>query len=428
MCRWKIWKRWSPEPLGRAIPSLLISHRQLIVLALTLFFCVIPLASAETSAHVLSTESDYVFSEFLRFSLEAEPEAPVTEVILFYGQVDEPLVRRIYPSFVPGERIDVEYTESLEPGQFAPGTRFRIWWELHTGEDSVRTATTYLSYADNNHLWHRLSGERVDTYWYGNGESRAEALTPRAEDVLSRLESQVGVEVEGRISVYIYNDRRHMQRAISPRSSGYDERVMTLGITVGENTLLLLGPHRDVELTMAHELSHIVVGMSTNNPYTDLPRWLDEGLAMYAEGELPADNRQALDRAIRNDELLSVRSMSSYTGQASKVDLFYGEAYSIVSFLLDGYGRERMRQLLHLFSTGTRQEDALQRVYGFGLQGLDRRWRESLGLGPRPEPTERPSPQPEQVDGKLALCPSIFGALILPFGGAALAARAGTHS
>jgi hypothetical protein len=229
--------------------------------------------------------------------------------------------------------------------------------------------------------------------------------------------------VEERIRIYVYNNRRHMQRAISPRSSGYDERVMTLGMTVGEDTLLLLGPHRDVQLTMAHELSHIVVGMSTDNPYTRLPRWLDEGLAMYAEGELPAENRQALDRAIRNDELLSVRSMSSYTGQASQVDLFYGEAYSIVAFLLDEYGRGRMQQLLHLFSKGMRQEEALQRIYGFGLQGLDRRWRESLGLDPRPTPTE----QPEQADSERAWCPFSFGALALPLDGVTLAAKAATH-
>jgi hypothetical protein len=44
-------------------------------------------------------------------------------------------------------------------------------------------------------------------------------------------------------------------------------------------------------------LSHIVVGLATKNPFGDLPRWLDEGLAMYAEGELPARNRRALEQA-----------------------------------------------------------------------------------------------------------------------------------
>ncbi|MEA3406520.1 MAG: peptidase MA family metallohydrolase [Chloroflexota bacterium] len=423
MCRWKSWNRWSRN---RIRGNKILSPQWRAVLALIVFLFAIPSVSAATPVHVLSTENDHVFSEFLKFNIEAEAEESITEAILFYGQVDEPLVRRIYPSFSPGKRVHVEHTEPLDPGQFAPGTNFRIWWELHTAKSSFRTATRYLSYTDNHHRWHKISGQRVDLYWYGNGESRAEWLLHRAGDALSRLEQEVGVTVQRRINIYVYNNRQDMQRAISPRSEGYDAQVMTLGLAVGEKTLLLLGPHRDVESTMAHELSHIVVGMSTDNPYTHLPRWLDEGLAMYAEGELPADNRRALDRAIRGDDLLSVRSMSSYPGRASEVDLFYGEVYSIARFLLDEYGRERMRQLLHLFSTGMGQEEALQRTYGFGVQGLDDRWRESLGLEPRPKPTERPSPQPKEEGRAIAraLCPYLLDGMALLFGGAVLDSRA----
>lgn len=379
---------------------------------------------------ILSRKNDYIFSEFLQFSLEAEAEEPITEVVLFYGQMDEPLVRRIYPPFTPGQSVHVEHTETLDAGQFAPGTRLRTWWELHTADTVFETTTEEFIYTDNNHDWHKVTGPRVDVYWYDGGESRAEHLVTSAEDTLSRLESEVGVAVEEHISIYVYNDRQDMQRAISLRAAGYDERVVTLGMAIGEDTLLLLGPHRDVELTMAHELSHIVVGLSTDNPYTDLPRWLDEGLAMYAEGELSASNQRALDRAIREDALLSVRSMTSYTGRANEVDLFYGQAHSIVTFLLDEYGREHMQQLLHHFSTGMRQEEALQRTYGFGLQGLDDRWRESVGLEPRAQPIEDPSPRPkeeERENDEEAFCPSLLGAMILPLGGAVLAARAKRH-
>ncbi len=428
MWQWKIWRRWSPERIGKAISSLFPSHRRLVVLTLIFFFCVVPAVSAEGSVGILSRENDYAFSEFLQFSLEAEAEAPITEIILFYGQADEPLVRRIYPSFSPGKRVQVEHTETLERGQFAPGTRLRTWWELHTTDTTFETEIEQFTYTDNNHDWHKVEGPRVDVYWYGDGESRAERLVTSAEDTLAHLESEVGVAVEERISIYVYNDQRDMQRAVSPRSEGYDERVMTLGMTSGKDTLLLLGSHRDVTSTMAHELSHIVVGLSTDNPYTDLPRWLDEGLAMYAEGELPAGNRRALERAIEEDALLSVRSMSSYTGRAGEVDLFYGEAYSIVSFLLEEYGREDIRRLLDLFSRGMRQEEALQEAYDFGLQELDDRWRESLGLEPRPRPTERSSPQPKEEEERTkeerVSCPSLLGAMVLPLGSAALAARA----
>jgi len=95
-----------------------------------------------------------------------------------------------------------------------------------------------------------------------------------------------------------------------------------------------------------------------------------------------------------------VRSLSGYTGDPGQVDLFYGEVYSLVGYLLQTYGKEKMEQLLAAIREGLYQEDALQRVYGFGLDELDAQWRVSLGLQPRgasspaapatPRPVQRP--------------------------------------
>jgi len=295
------------------------------------------------------------------------------EVILFYGMQGRPIVRRIYPGFAPGKEVKISHTEPVEPGQFAPGTRLRAWWRLSTQDGALLTTETHIfEYTDTSRQWRTLTGAQVDLFWYGREESRARDLLAKAHTALDRLRSDMGVPSLKRIRIYVYT-----------RSESYDERVLTLGVAMDEHTMLLLGSHRDVFKTVAHELSHIVVGIATDNPYTDLPRWLDEGLAMWAEGELPADNRHALEDAIEADQLLSIRSMTSYSGRASDVDLFYGQAYSIVQFLLDEFGRAKLHDLLAAFAEGMRQEDALMRVYGFWLDELDDRWRVSLGLEPR---------------------------------------------
>ena len=143
---------------------------------------------------------------------------------------------------------------------------------------------------------------------------------------------------------------------------------------------------------------------------------------MYAEGEFPSDNRRALEKAVRDDNLLSIRSMSSYSGQASRVDLFYGQVYSVIDFMLKEYGRENMQRLLAEFAKGARQEKALQEIYGFDLDELDTRWRASLGLGPRPQVTEVasvPEGGKSRTEGGFT-CTSPVGALLLPLLGIAL--------
>ena len=62
---------------------------------------------------------------------------------------------------------------------------------------------------------------------------------------------------------------------------------------------------------LVHELTHLVVHQATFSPYGALPIWLDEGLAMYNEGELAPPFQSALQQAISEDKLISVRSLCS---------------------------------------------------------------------------------------------------------------------
>ncbi len=330
-----------------------------------------------------TTQWTHAFSRQLTFRATLESDDPIDEVILFYGVVDKPVVRRIYPEVSGSMPASVAHTEELEPGQFAPGTELRAWYQvvLETGE-VVTTPEERLLYVDEALQWEELVSDRVTLYWHGRAQAQAEDLLAAAEEVIDRLAAEMGVPPPDAVAIWVYNNERDMARATSTRSESYDARVTTLGMAMDGGTLLLLGSHRDVRRTLAHELCHVVVGLATDNPYIEIPRWLDEGLAMNAEGELPRDNQRALQTAIARDSLLTLRSMTSYSGDPQLVNLYYGQAYSIVAFMLETYGRETMQELLAVFAEGQRQDVALERVLGFGLDELESRWRVSLGLDP----------------------------------------------
>jgi len=128
---------------------------------------------------------------------------------------------------------------------------------------------------------------------------------------------------------------------------------------------------------ISHELTHLVIHQATFNPYNDLPTWLDEGLAMTAEGDLEAVFLAALDQANKNNGLISVRSLASpFSAYAGESLLAYAESYKIVEYLIDEYGREKMFELLSTFEQGSGYDEALNRVYGFDMDGLNSLWRE----------------------------------------------------
>ncbi|GAG25188.1 unnamed protein product, partial [marine sediment metagenome] len=135
---------------------------------------------------------------------------------------------------------------------------------------------------------------------------------------------------------------------------------------------------------VAHELAHLVTYQMTFNPYGDLPTWLNEGLSMYAEGDLRADLQSVLNQAVAGDNLISVRSLcGSFPAKTEEANLYYAQSYSLVDFLIREYDKDRVLQLLGVFKEGSPYDSALLEVYGFDMDGLDDLWRQSLGLEPR---------------------------------------------
>lgn len=365
-----------------------LALRWLFLLTLLVLLGAMPPCSfAAAPVQIRTNDVSFTFSEAIYFDLEAKTAQPPSLVILFYGVDNEPMWRRIYPTFTPDTNLTVQYTEELEPGQYAPGQILRSYWRLQFADGSqFETPTVRFAYTDDRFDWQSLSGATIDLHYYGGAKRQAADLLVAAQQALTRLSNDVGVATERRLQIYLYNSVRDMSGALSQRSAVFDSQVTTLGVAVSDDTLLLLGSDSNVKLTLAHELSHLVVGLATDNPYAGLPRWLDEGLAMYAEGQLPRVNQIALQQAIKNNDLLTIRSMSSYSGQAEQVDLYYGSVYSVVDYMLQAYGRDKMRTLLGVFAKGSLQQDALRQVYGLDLDGLDAAWRASLGLPPRELP------------------------------------------
>jgi hypothetical protein len=100
---------------------------------------------------------------------------------------------------------------------------------------------------------------------------------------------------------------------------------------------------------------------------------------MYNEGELDPYLRPYFDRAILDDKLISVRSLCSpFSAEPEKAYLSYAESYSLVEYLLDNYGQDKMLDLLALLKQGSGYDEALTEVYGFDIDGFDARWRETL--------------------------------------------------
>jgi hypothetical protein len=347
------------------------------------------------------------FPESATFQATITSAVEITSVVLEYGNKQQTcgeVIAKAFPQFTPGKTVNAEWTwEMRQSGSLPPGAQ--LWWRWRirdaNGEETV-TETNTATWLDDIHQWQNMNNgdsQSVRLHWYEGDQTFAIDLAKAAYDGLQFNETNSGLKADAPIDIYIYASTDDLKEAIlyEPSWTGGqafpNQNIVILGISPTD-----LDWGRDV---IVHELTHVLVGHLTFSCLGDVPTWLNEGLAVYSEGELDQGSQRQLEEAIREDTLLSIRSLSSGFSEVSdKAYLSYSESYSITKFLVETYGHDNMTSLLVALRDGLTIDEALQQTYGFSVDSLEDAWRGAIGAqsrstpsgGAPAQPTARPTP------------------------------------
>ena len=382
---------------------------------------------AENGIVVIDVGVEKDFPEQATFTVEAHSAADIVDVRLRYV-VDKmkyaEVVSEGRADFTPAIVIEATWVWDMRQASLPPGAEVSYWWVIEDAEGNrFQTAPESMSFDDDRYDWRSLTGGgpqpdpgnaqggEVTLFWYLGDDAFAEGLMAVCEEGMVRLVDEIGTYPERPIRIYIYASSEDLRGAmIFPQE-------WTGGVAYTEFSTIAIGISPDRrewgERALIHELTHLVVHQATFSPYGRLPTWLDEGLAMYNEGELESHFRSRLETAIAEGKLISVRSLCSpFSAVPDLAYLSYAQSYSLAAYLLDKYGKDRMLDLLAVLKEGATYDDAMIQVYGFDIDGLDANWRASLGNTALSAQRERSLPAAAMVSGALAAVVAIIGILI----------------
>ena len=372
------------------------------LLALALVFSGTGKVSASKLEDATDDQPVLDFPNTITFHVVINSPDIINSIVLEYGDQEETcgqVIAKAYPKFTAGKSVTVDWTWDMhQSGSLPPGAQ--IWWRWRiidaTGKETVSKQKTIL-WLDAVHPWQTLTRGDIRLHWYKNDQSFAQDLLDTAYDGLARVEKDAGLSTDQPIDLYAYADNNDMKDAVLYEPS------WTGGLAFPEHNIVILGISpsdlswgRRAEV---HELTHVLVGHLTFSCLGVVPTWLNEGLAVYSEGELELTSLLQLNDSIHNDTLLTVRSLSGrFSEIADKANLSYSESYSIVKFLIKTYGRDKVTALLIALRDGSTVDEALTNVYGFNIEGLEDAWRASIGARARPvEPNPTAVPTPTYV-------------------------------
>jgi len=351
---------------------------------ITILYLLILPAIAITIQH---NEGIPSYPDEILFRLAARGDAQIDSIELEFGTdalaCGQSINRAIPDDFIPGAAVETDWTWNLRrTGPIPPGTN--VWWRWiirDSNNDVFETPVQSLKFTDTLYPWKTLETDAIALYWYYGEDTFAKTLIDTGEQALRDLMEMTGVQIDGKIRIYVYSNSEEMQSAtlFAPEWSG------GLAFPRYSTVLLAIEPtHLDWgKRVLSHELAHVVIGRYTFSCIESVPIWLDEGLAMEAEGEPRDYHTELLLEAIEENNLQSLRELGEiFSNDPDRASLAYAQSQSLVSYLIDRYGQEKILSLLDAFRDGIPEDRALMRVLGVDRDGLESGWRESVGGAP----------------------------------------------
>jgi len=316
----------------------------------------------------------------ITFTLEYDAQDPVERIELFYTTSGEETLNLVTPTVADPDSGSVSYFLDLQIYYAPPGIDLVYFWRL-TGEDgaTAETERTVAPWIDTRFNWTSIETDDVRVSTYDGNPEFAQAILDSAQSAIDRIQVELNAELDEQVRIWAYRSTEDFAGTQAPNSEQWIAGVAYPGLKV-ILAVLPPGDYNEVGRVVPHEISHQVIHQAIENPYTGLPTWLDEGIAVTYQDNGYSHFPDLVRTAADQGALFSVRALNSgFPFDGGGATLGYAESYSIVMFIKEHFGEEALANLVNMYKQGVSHDEAAVDALGVDLDELDRLWKESLG-------------------------------------------------
>ncbi len=356
-----------------------------------LSFLLVPLATAQAEGALVVEENwhEVRFGESLRFHLIVSSSANVSSAVLTYRTTDNQAITIKQLDFAPKARVELTHEVDLTHRPLKPFVEIEYWWTVSDAKgNQLVTDPGLLSYKDTRFgEWQSLASQHVVIHWYNGDAAYGNLALNVADQAMDRIRDMIdpSLTVAQPFHLYLYASEADLAPALPATGrewavgQAYPELLTALAaVPPGPESASIM------RQLIPHELTHLLLYEAMGKKPERLPPWLNEGLAVVSEQTPDPDAELVLDRALQNDQLLTLASLCySFPRQDDRVSLAYAQSASVVRYIQQYYGQSAIKRLLEAYGDGLRCDEGVHRALGIRLGSLESQWRESLGAHPQ---------------------------------------------
>lgn len=390
-----------------------------------------PLAAQQPAPVPIKLLSSSITSEFpdaFRVKVEAKGEHDITEIAIRMkiGQ----RTRGVYEymgdegglvignrgrtlELTAGKKVKAEllWRTNSTLNYIPPGTIITYNFEINDAEGNrLDTEREQFVYLDVRYEWHEVTEGIVTVAYHGPVEKRARDVLATANRTVELVSPLYGAVHEDPIRLTMYNNAAELVNAYPPRYGAIGHGVIVDGQAHSdEGVVMVEAGGRDALGTSSHEITHIIVHRATFNATAqNMPSWLNEGLAEFGNMHPTIGYDLALEFAVETDRVLPIMFMRGQPSKGEDIIIFYGQARSIIRWLVGRFGPEKMTEFLSYLKQGDNLDEAFTSAYGGDRVAVTNMWRHTIGameyVLPSTE-TAKPTAVPQRSLGLFSLTP-----------------------
>lgn len=390
-----------------------------------------PLSAQEAASTPIEVVESSAVSEFpdgFRVKVEARGEYDITQIALRMriGQ----RVRGVYEymgdeggefiggrgrtaDLTPGKQVKAElyWRTNTASNYIPPGTIITYRFEITDSEgNQLTTEPQEMVYVDVRYEWNDITDGIVTVSYHGPVEKRARDVLDTSKRTLDIISPIYGAVHEDPVRVTMYNNAAELVDAYPPRYGAIGHGVIVDGQAhVHEGVVMVEAGGRDALGTTSHEIAHIIIHRATFNPTAqNMPSWLNEGLAEFGNLHATIGYDLALEFAVQTDRVLPIMFMQGQPSKGEDIIIFYGQARSIVRWLVRRYGANRLTEFLSYIKRGDNLDEAFTNAYGGDRVAVTNLWRSTIGAIEYVPPSDdraRPTALSQPTLGLFSLTP-----------------------
>lgn len=214
-----------------------------------------------------------------------------------------------------------------------------------------------------------------------SARERVQPLITQADDVRAELTNRLGHAVLSKVTVYIARTPGEMA-TLAPEGAPIPKYAAGVAYPQLGLVLLTIQPvhpnsRHDLAEVFRHELAHLALHDAVRGRH--VPRWFNEGFAVFASGEGSFARLQTLWTATVANNLLPLGKMErSFPADDVGASVAYAQAVDVVRFLVRQQELHRFRGMIERIRNGQEFEQALHDAYGVDMATLEYEWREDV--------------------------------------------------